>query len=142
MLPLIFAQKSYNSDKTTLHDTIGLMDLQKKLQLHNRGTSIQHARPIFNSAARMCFEHGPRVPQVTLFLPCGYHNALIYSNFLILFLVRKQQLFQNAKTVFSTTVFLVYQRRLVKIMRRWWRSAAWRIDFQSFTFCKLTFKLI
>ena len=27
-----------------------------------------HARPIFNCAARMCFEQGPRVPQVTLFL--------------------------------------------------------------------------
>ena len=26
------------------------------------------ARPIFNCAARMCFEHGPRVRQVTLFL--------------------------------------------------------------------------
>ena len=42
MLLLIFAQKSYNSCKTTLHNTIGLMDFQRKLQLHNRGTSIHH----------------------------------------------------------------------------------------------------
>ena len=42
MLLLIFAQKSYNSCKTTLHNTIGLMDFQRKLQLHNWGTSIQH----------------------------------------------------------------------------------------------------
>ena len=42
MLLLIFAQKSYNSCKTTLHNTIGLTDFQRKLQLHNWGTSIQH----------------------------------------------------------------------------------------------------
>ena len=42
MLLLIFSQKCYNSCKTSLHNTFGLKDFQRKLQLHNWGTSIQY----------------------------------------------------------------------------------------------------
>ena len=35
LLLLIFAQRSCNSSKTTLHNTTGFMDFQRKLQQNN-----------------------------------------------------------------------------------------------------------
>ena len=64
MLFLTFAQKSYNSCKTTLHHTVGLMDFQRKLQLHNWGTSIQHTinKIYIQCNYKLMFIAGRRVP--------------------------------------------------------------------------------
>ena len=75
MLLLIFAQKSYNSCKTTLHNTIGLMDFRRKLQLHNWGTSIQHT---INKISIQChyklmFNAGRRVPRKANFQLCSWN---------------------------------------------------------------------